>query len=66
MKVSELKEKTVSELETILIDLRKSQFELRMQLATGQLSKNHMVKVTRRDVARVKTIINEKKVGASS
>ena len=66
MKVSELKEKSVSELETMLIDLRKSQFELRMQLATGQLSKNHMIKATRRDVARVKTIINEKKLGASS
>ncbi len=66
MKVSELKEKSVSELETMLIDLRKSQFELRMQLATGQLSKNHTIKATRRDVARVKTIINEKKVGASS
>ena len=40
--------------------MRREQFNLRMQAATGQLNQTHMMKQVRRDIARVKTILNEK------
>ncbi len=60
MKASELKEKTVEQLQEELLNLRREQFNLRMQAATGQLNQTHMMKQVRRDIARVKTILNEK------
>ncbi len=66
MKVSELRTKNIAELEALLLDLRKNQFELRMQSATGQLAKTHLFKETRKDIARIKTIMNEMKAGATS
>ncbi len=59
MKASELKEKSASELNDMLVDLRKQQFDLRMQLGTGQLNGPHQLRQVRRDIARVKTIINQ-------
>ena len=63
MKANELKEKSVEELNAELLNLLRKQFELRMQLNTGQLAQAHLVKEVRRDIARVKTVLNQK-VGA--
>jgi len=60
MKVSELREKSLSELNKELISLLKVQFSLRMQLATQQLSDTSRIKMIRKDIARVKTIITQK------
>lgn len=60
MKTTELREKSVEELNKELIDLLKEQFNLRMRKATGQLNQSHLVSKVRRDVARVKTVLNEK------
>ena len=63
MKAAELREKSVSELNDELLRLRKEEFSLRMQFASGQMGQTHMMKETRRDIARVKTIMNEKADG---
>ena len=60
MKANELKEKSVEQLNEVLVDLLKRQFGLRIQHATGQLGKTSEIKLVRRDIARVKTIIAEK------
>ena len=60
MKASELKVKSVEELNAELLGLLREQFNLRMQAATGQLNQTHMLKQVRRDIARVKTILNQK------
>ena len=60
MKANELKEKSVEQLNEVLVDLLKRQFSLRIQHATGQLGKTSEIKLVRRDIARVKTIIAEK------
>ncbi|MGB4881457.1 MAG: 50S ribosomal protein L29 [Neisseria sp.] len=60
MNVNELKDKSVEQLNTDLLDLLKAQFGLRMQHATGQLAKNSELKKVRRDIARVKTILGKK------
>jgi large subunit ribosomal protein L29 len=60
MKVSEMKEKNVDELNDELLNLKREQFTLRMQKGSGQLEKNHRLKEVRRDVARIKTILTEK------
>jgi len=60
MKASELRNKKTEELNNELIELRRAQFSLRMQAATQQLNKSDQIQKTRRDIARVKTIIAEK------
>ena len=60
MKSNELREKSVDELKAALGYELKSQFKLRMQHATGQLNESHKVKETRRNIARIKTVINQK------
>jgi large subunit ribosomal protein L29 len=60
MKASELKTKSVADLQTELLSLTKAQFGLRMQMATQQLSNNSQLSKVRRDIARVKTILTEK------
>lgn len=59
MKATELRSKSVEELNAQIIELRKQQFKLRMQLATGELSKNHEIAVVRKNIARVKTVLTE-------
>ena len=59
MKASELREKSREDLENELVELRREQFNLRMQQATGQLAQNHEHQRVRKDIARVKTVINE-------
>ena len=66
MKASELKQKTAEELQTILLDLRKEQFNLRMQQGTGQLSRPHQMKQVKKDIARVHTVMNQAKAGGES
>jgi large subunit ribosomal protein L29 len=59
MKASELRQKTKDELGTMLLELSRERFNLKMQKGTGQLSKPDQVKKVRRDVARIHTILNE-------
>jgi large subunit ribosomal protein L29 len=63
MKASELREKSAQELNEELLKLRKEQFHLRMQRASGQLGQYHLLKESRRDIARIKTVIQEKNNG---
>ncbi|MFO7762981.1 MAG: 50S ribosomal protein L29 [Wenzhouxiangellaceae bacterium] len=58
MKASEIRQKSADELKGMLTDLRKQQFDLRMQLGTGQLASPHQLRQVRRDIARVKTVLN--------
>ena len=60
MKASALREKNPDELRQELNDLLKAQFSLRMQVATQQLTNNSQIKKVRRDIARVRTVLNEK------
>jgi len=60
MKASELQGKDVPALNKELNDLLKAQFGLRMQVATQQLQNTSQLKKVRRDIARVKTAINQK------
>ena len=66
MKASEVRDKTVDELEDELIKLKKEQFNLRFQTATGQLENTARVRQVRRDIARVKTIATQKRAEAAS
>lgn len=61
MKTSELRDKDVAGLEKEVSELRKAHFGLRMQKATQQLSNHSVLRNTRRDIARAKTILAEKK-----
>ena len=58
MKIDELKNKTIDQLKSILVDLKKESFNLRFQKANGQLENTSRVKVVKRSVARVLTLIN--------
>ena len=60
MKAAELREKETEELYEELLRLRKEQFGLRMQDASGQLGQYHLLNQVKRDIARVKTVIVEK------
>jgi len=60
MDANELRGKSVDELNEELLALRREQFNLRMQKGTGQLSRPDQVKKVRRDIARIKTVMNEK------
>ncbi len=59
MNASELRTKTQDELNTELLNLRREQFNMRMQQATGQLNRPHEYSRVRKDIARLKTIMNE-------
>ena len=61
MNAVELRTKSQAELEAELLDLRKEQFNLRMQQASGQLTRPHEYVRVRKDIARVKTVIGELK-----
>ena len=60
MNAAELREKSVEQLNDELLSLLRDQFNFRMQKATGQLSQSHLLKQVKRDIARIKTILNEK------
>jgi len=63
MKTAELRAKTKDELEQELIGLRKEQFNFRFQKSTGQMENTGRVSLVRRDIARIKTVLNEQKQG---
>ncbi len=60
MKANELRQKSADELKLEMDGLLREQFNLRMQKGTGQLSRPDQVNKVRRDIARIKTILNEK------
>ena len=60
MKAADLNKKTLQQLSTELTELRREQFNLRMQKATGQLAKSDQVAKLRKNIARVKTVMNQK------
>jgi len=64
-KIADIRARTPDELQTQLLDLRKEQFNLRFQRATGQLEATGRVKVVRRDIARIKFVMSERKRSAS-
>ncbi|HYD34083.1 MAG TPA: 50S ribosomal protein L29 [Methylophilaceae bacterium] len=66
MKASELRNKSVEELNNELIELRRAQFSLRMQLATQQLNQVDQIGKVRRDIARVRSVLAEKERAAKA
>lgn len=60
MNAKDLQDKTVEQLREELLEQVQNQFKLRMQAATGQLTQTHLLKQTRRDIARIKTVLNQK------
>ncbi len=63
MKATELREKSVEQLNEQLLDLLRDQFNLRMQKATGQLTQSHLLSQVKRDIARIKTVLKQQKAG---
>jgi large subunit ribosomal protein L29 len=61
MRAEDLRSKSVDELADELVELRREQFNLRMQRATGQLARPHEYGRVRKDIARVKTVMAELK-----
>ncbi|GGA31569.1 50S ribosomal protein L29 [Neptunicoccus cionae] len=66
MDANELRGKTPDELRTELVNLKKEAFNLRFQAATSQLENTARVRVVRRSVARVNTILNQKAAEAAA
>ncbi len=60
MKASELRQKSVDELRQALQGELEAQFKLRMKKSTGQLGQSHVLKASRRDIARIKTVLSQK------
>ena len=61
MKASELRDKSVAELQQEVQNLVKEQFNYRMQQSTSQLGQSHLLKQVKKDIARVRTLLNEKR-----
>ena len=61
MKVEDVRAKSDDELKERLLDLRKEAFNLRFQTASGQLENTARVRQVRRDIGRIKTILNERR-----
>ncbi len=66
MNAQELKDKTPDQLRDQLVALKKEAFNLRFQQATGQLENTARMRVVRRDVARVNTVLNQKAAEAAA
>ena len=65
MNASELRDKSADQLKDQLAELKKEAFNLRFQQATGAIENSSRIRTVRRDVARVKTILNEKASSAA-
>ena len=65
MKASELKSKSASELMDELVSLRREQFNLRMQQATGQMTRPDQYRKVRKNIARVKTVLRSQEIGVA-
>ena len=59
MKIEDIRGKSRSELQETLLELRREQFNLRMQRASGQLAQTDQMKKVRRSIARVKTVMTD-------
>ncbi len=66
MKAADLRDKSLDQLEDELLNLKKEQFNLRFQKASGQLENVARVRQVRRDIARVKTITRQKQLGGAT
>jgi large subunit ribosomal protein L29 len=66
MKAGDLRSMTVDQLDDELMNLKKEQFNLRFQRATGQLENTSRVREVRRDIARLKTIASQKRSGQAA
>ena len=64
MKIDEIRGMTPDQLTEALLNLKKEQFNLRFQAATGQIEKTHRVNEVRRDIARIKTVLSAKQASA--
>lgn len=62
MKASDLRSKTAEEITSTMVEIYREQFNLKMQKATGQLSKPDQIKKNRRTIARINTVLTEKGV----
>lgn len=60
---NDLRAKTEEELDSLLVDLSKEQFGYRMQQSVGQLAQTHLLKKVQKEIAQVKTVLNEKRAG---
>jgi large subunit ribosomal protein L29 len=65
MKAADVRAKSVDELKSELVELRKEQFNLRFQRASGQLENTSRVRAVRRDIARIMTVLGERQRAAS-
>jgi large subunit ribosomal protein L29 len=65
MKVADIRAMTIDQIDDEVLKLKKEQFNLRFQRATGQLENTARVREVRRDIARLKTIARDKRVGAA-
>ena len=63
-KIADLRSQTADQLSDELLKLKKEQFNLRFQAATGQMEKTHRVSEVRKDIARLSTLLREKRVNA--
>ena len=61
MKASDLRAKSDEELQSELLDLRREAFNLRMQAGSGQMARPHQMKQVRRDIARIKTVLGQRR-----
>jgi large subunit ribosomal protein L29 len=64
MKIDEVRAMTPDQLTDALTNLKKEQFNLRFQAATGQIEKTHRVDEVRKDIARIKTVLSAKRASA--
>ncbi|MGL4383546.1 MAG: 50S ribosomal protein L29 [Bacilli bacterium] len=62
MKINEIREMSIAELNAKVLELKKELFELRFQQATGQLEKPKQLRDVKKTIARIKTIITEKEI----
>ena len=65
-KIADVRAKSEDELKAMVLDLRKEQFNLRFQRASGQLEATGRIKAVRRDIARAKTILGERQRAAAA
>ena len=65
MKISEIREMSIEDINKKIVELKNELFEMRMKQATGSLEKPHMINKLRKDVARLKTVLTEKSKNGS-
>ena len=63
-KIADLRSQTNDQLSDELLRLKKEQFNLRVQAATGQMEKTHRVSEVRKDIARISTLLREKRAAS--